>query len=47
MESHVDRISQYRRILRLALPSDTRSTLEWLLVDAVRFRAAQEHGTPP
>ena len=47
MESNVDRIGQYRRMLRQALPSGTRSTLEWLLVDAVRFRAAQEQGTRP
>src|SRR5688572_13263544 len=47
MDSHVDRIGHYRRMLRHALPSETRSTLEWLLVDAVRLRAAQVQGTPP
>ena len=47
MDSHVDRIDHYRRMLRHALPSETRSTLEWLLVDAVRLRAAQKQGKPP
>lgn len=47
MDSRVERIGQYRRLLRHMLPSETRRTLEWLLVDAVRVGAAEARGSPP
>jgi len=42
MDSHVDRIGSYRQLLRKPLPTETRRTLEWLLVDAMRDRAARQ-----
>lgn len=47
MDSRVERIGHYRRLLRRPLPSEARRTLEWLLVDAVRVRAAAAQGGPP
>lgn len=46
MDSH-DRIVCYRKLLRQPLPSEARHTLEWLLVDAVRDRAAGEARSVP
>jgi len=43
MDSHVDKIGCYRQLLRQPLPSATRHTLEWLLADAVRVRAARAY----
>ena len=47
MDSRVERISHYRRLLRLPLPQETRRTLEWMLVDAMRVRAAEAVGSAP
>lgn len=47
MDSRVDRIGHYRRLLRHTLPSEARRTLEWLLADAVRVRAAEAAGSVP
>jgi len=47
MDSHVDKIGCYRTLLRQPLPSATRHTLEWLLADAIRVRAAREARARP
>ncbi|HEY6814957.1 MAG TPA: GAF domain-containing protein [Croceibacterium sp.] len=47
MDMHVARIGCYRRLLRQALHSETRRTLEWLLADAVRVHAVEESGSRP
>jgi GAF domain-containing protein len=47
MDSHVDKIGGYRELLRQPLQSQTRRTIEWLLVDSVRVRAARELRSRP
>ena len=42
MDSHVDRIGCYRRLLRQPLSTETRRMLEWLLVSAMRDDAVRE-----
>lgn len=46
MDSH-DRIVCYRKLLRQQLPPAARHTLEWLLVNAVCDRAAQDARSAP